>query len=55
MKLNLIPEPNLEFGQSISICPRKGITEFDAYDIKFKNRKKQVEVGVIGSKENFTY
>ncbi|MBN1185692.1 MAG: hypothetical protein JXB49_25650 [Bacteroidales bacterium] len=52
MKLNLIQEPNLEFGQSICICPRKGITEFDAYDIKFKNRKQQVQVGVIGSKEN---
>ena len=52
MKLNFIEEPNLEFGRSINICPRKGIAEFDAYDIKFKNRRKEIQVGVIGSKEN---
>ncbi len=50
MKFNFIPEPNLEFGQSVSICPRKGITDFSVYDIKFKNRRKEVQVGVIGAK-----
>lgn len=52
MKFNFISEPNLEFGQSVSICPRKGITDFSVYDIKFKNRRKEVQVGVIGAKEN---
>lgn len=52
MKLNFIQEPNLEFGQSLHICPRKGISEFDSYDIKFKNRRKEIQVGVIGTKEN---
>lgn len=52
MKLNLLSEPKLEFGQSISIDPRQGISEYDAYDIKFKNRKKAINLGLIGSKEN---
>lgn len=52
MKLNFIIEPNLEFGHSINICPRTGISEFEAYDIKLRNRRTELRVGVIGSKEN---
>ena len=52
MKYRLFQEPNLEFGQSVHICPKTGITEFGAYDMKFKNRRKEIQIGAIGSKEN---
>ena len=33
MRLEFIHEPQLEFGNSIHFCPRKGITDYKAYDI----------------------
>lgn len=52
MNLKFIHEPQLEFGQSIHICPRKGIGDFEAYDVKFNNRRTDIQVGVIGLNEN---
>lgn len=52
MKLEFIHEPQLEFGSSIHFCPRKGITEYSAYDIKIHNRRKEILIGVVGINEN---
>ncbi len=52
MKYNYIQEPQLEFGTSIHICPRKGIAEYNAYDIKINNRRKDILLGVVGTNEN---
>jgi len=52
MKLKFIQEPQLEFGQSLHFCPKKGISEYDAYDIKFSNRRADTYIGVVGSNEN---
>lgn len=51
MKLNFFQEPQLEFGQSIHVCPRKGISEYQAYDIKFSSRKTEILIGIIGTTE----
>lgn len=51
MKLDFIFEPQLEFGNSIHFCPRKGISDFQAYDIKIKNRRKEIILGVVGTSE----
>lgn len=51
MKYSFIQEPVLEFGKSVEICPRRGISEYSAYDIKFKIRKRDIFVGAVGTGE----
>ncbi len=48
MILDYIPEPQLEFGNSIHFCPRRGINDFYAYDIKIHNRRREILLGVVG-------
>ncbi|MBO6795314.1 MAG: hypothetical protein JJ895_15515 [Balneolaceae bacterium] len=52
MKLDLIEEPLLEFGKDTDICPRQGITDFDVFDSSFEDRRKEINVGAIGTAEN---
>lgn len=52
MKLDLIEEPLLEFGKDTNICPRHGITDFDVFDSSFADRRKEINVGAIGTAEN---
>jgi hypothetical protein len=51
MKLSLIKEPLLDFGQGNHICPRAGISEYDVYDTRLKIRRDRVFIGGIGTSE----
>ena len=48
MKLQVLPEPHLEFGRGQHICPRAGIHELDVYDSVLTVRRKQLWIGAIG-------
>jgi hypothetical protein len=54
MKLSLIQEPLLDFGQGSQICPRIGITEHDVYDTRLKVRRDKVFVGAIGTSDTLS-
>lgn len=49
MKLSLIQEPLLDFGQAPHVCPRAGITAHDVYDTRLKIRRDKIFVGAIGT------
>jgi hypothetical protein len=50
MKLHLIEEPYLEFGQDKHLCPRAGITEYGVYDIRLNIRRDRILVGAVGTR-----
>jgi hypothetical protein len=52
MKIDFLTEPQLEFGESVHFCPRKGIADFNVYDIKFRARRKEIYIGVVGTNED---
>lgn len=52
MKLDLLKEPELVFGKGKHICPRKGISEYDVYDINLEARKSDFLLGIVGTDEN---
>ncbi|KAB7726649.1 hypothetical protein F5984_23770 [Rudanella paleaurantiibacter] len=52
MKLKYIQEPELEFAQDKHICPRAGISTFDTYESKNDYRKKEINVGGVGTSDN---
>lgn len=52
MKLNLIEEPLLEFGENSHVCPRAGITQFSVYDINLADRRDKIYVGAVGTSDN---
>ncbi len=52
MKLKHILEPELEFAQNKHICPRAGISSFNTYDSKNEYRKKEINIGGVGTSEN---
>ena len=52
MKLKYIQEPELEFAPDINICPRAGISTFDTYESKNDYRKKEINVGGVGTSDN---
>ncbi len=47
----LIKEPELEFGDARSICPRQGIAEHGVYDIRLPIRRKEIFIGAVGTPE----
>ncbi len=49
MKLETIPEPDLEFAKDTYICPRIGIASFDVYDSKREIRRDKINIGAIGT------
>lgn len=52
MKLDILKEPELEFGDGKHICPRMGIAEHKVYDINMKARKTDFLLGVVGIDED---
>ena len=52
MKLKTFKEPELQFGnKGLHECPRAGIAQHSVYDICFKTRNKQINVGAVGNRE----
>lgn len=49
MKLETIPEPELEFARDSYICPRIGIASFDVYDSKREIRRDKINIGAVGT------
>jgi len=52
MKLDILKEPELEFGDGKHICPRFGIAKHKVYDINMKARKMDFLLGVVGLDED---
>ena len=48
MKLQVLPEPSLEFGRGQHVCPRAGIYEHDVYDSVLTVRRDRLWIGAIG-------
>lgn len=48
MKLQVLPEPELEFGRGKHVCPRAGISELDVYDSVLKVRRNHLWIGAVG-------
>lgn len=51
MKLETIPEPELEFARDHFICPRVGIASFDVYDSKREIRRDKINIGAVGTEK----
>lgn len=49
MKLETIPEPELEFAKARYICPRYGIALFDVYDSTRDLRRDKINIGAVGT------
>lgn len=47
MNIKLLPEPELQFGRGVHICPRTGIYKFDIADIE-NVRPEKIVLGFIG-------
>ena len=52
MKLRHIQEPELEFSKGKHICPRAGISKFNTYESNNEYRKKEINVGGVGTSDN---
>ncbi|HZY10430.1 MAG TPA: hypothetical protein VFF29_04685 [Bacteroidota bacterium] len=52
MNHHYLEEPYLMFGKDTHICPRKGIANYEVFDIKFKERRSEIILGAIGLAEN---
>lgn len=51
MKLQVIPEPELEFARDRDVCPRFGIASFDVYDSTREIRRDKINVGAVGTEK----
>ena len=51
MKLEVIPEPDLEFAKDTYICPRMGIALFDVYDSQRELRRDKINIGAVGTEK----
>lgn len=49
MRLETIPEPDLEFAKDRYICPRIGIASFDVYDSLREIRRDKINIGAVGT------
>ncbi len=49
MRLETIPEPQLEFARDFDICPRMGIASFDVYDSRLELRRDKINIGAVGT------
>ncbi len=54
MKLHVIEEPELEFGNGSHVCPRGGISKHQVYDVKMPVRRERLLVGGVGTSENLS-
>ena len=48
MKLRYMGEPSLQFGLNQHICPKRGIFEYNPFDIG-QVRPEKINIGIIGS------
>ena len=48
MKLQILPEPALQFGRGQHVCPRAGIRQLDVYDSVLKVRRDHLWIGAVG-------
>lgn len=48
MKLQILPEPELQFGRGQHVCPRAGIRQLDVYDSVLKVRRDHLWIGAVG-------
>ncbi len=51
MKLKILKEPFLEFGNGVHICPKAGIETMGVYDKKDELRRNELRVGMVGRGE----
>lgn len=51
MNIDLIDEPELEFGEETFICPRAGITDYNVFDSNFEDRRSKINVAAVGTAE----
>jgi len=52
MKLYTISEPELEFGEGKSVCPKDGILNYHVYDSRHTPRRDQIIVGAVGESQS---
>lgn len=48
MKLQILPEPDLQFGRGRHVCPRAGIQQLDVYDSVLTVRRDRLWIGAVG-------
>ena len=51
MKLKILKEPSLEFGNGVHICPKAGIETLGVYDKKDELRRTELRIGIVGRGE----
>src|SRR5260370_31544458 len=51
MKFHLRDERTVEFGAGKDVCPRDGISEYGAYDVRLSDRRETIFVGAVGTNE----
>lgn len=49
MKLQVLPEPDLEFARGVYPCPRIGIASFDVFDSNRELRRDKINIGAVGT------
>ncbi len=52
MKHHFLEEPHLMFGKDTHLCPRKGIANYEVFDINIKSRRSEIILGAVGLSEN---
>lgn len=52
MKIDILKEPELEFGNGRHICPRMGIAQHSVFDVNMEARKTDFLLGVVGIDED---
>lgn len=51
MKLRILQEPSLEFGNGLHICPKTGIERMGVYDKRDEFRRSELRLGMVGRGE----
>lgn len=51
MKIKILKEPMLEFGNGAHICPRTGIETLGVYDKRDELRRSELRIGIVGRGE----
>lgn len=52
MKIDVLKEPELVFGNGKHICPRQGISSYDVFDIQLEARKSDFLLGIVALDED---
>lgn len=51
MKTKILPEPRLEFGNGVHVCPKAGIETLGVYDTHDNLRQSELRLGIVGRGE----